>query len=166
MQKKQRKLPQTWIMYKMGRNFLGDIIWQDTSLCKVYRFTIGKIFSDLQFDILFKINIVDFFFLIAWKLHEYATLIQYLYIASLLSWWLFFSKLLTPRRSQGTFMIIKYIINLTTTFIFGKSMYIVYGCSWEKTIQSWTQGMIDTKIMSTLSYDDRSPNPATQIMPL
>ena len=62
MQKKQRKTPQTWIMYKMGRNFLGDIIWQDTSLCKVYRFTIGKIFSDLQFDILFKINIIDFFF--------------------------------------------------------------------------------------------------------
>jgi hypothetical protein len=36
MQKKQRKTPQTWIMYKMGRNFLGDIIWQDTSLCKQF----------------------------------------------------------------------------------------------------------------------------------
>jgi hypothetical protein len=36
----------------------------------------------------------------------------------------------------------------------------------ENYIQSWTQDMIDTKIMSTLSYDDRSPNPATQIMPL
>ena len=33
---KQRKTPQTWIMYKMGRNFLGDIIWQDTSLCKQF----------------------------------------------------------------------------------------------------------------------------------
>jgi hypothetical protein len=32
MQKKQRKTPRTWIMYKMGRNFLGDIIWQDTLL--------------------------------------------------------------------------------------------------------------------------------------
>jgi hypothetical protein len=29
----------------------------------------------------------------------------------------------------------------------------------ENYIQSWTQGMIDTKIMSTLSYDASSPNP-------
>jgi len=36
MQKKQRKTTQTWIMYKMGRNFLGDIIWQQTSLCKQF----------------------------------------------------------------------------------------------------------------------------------
>ena len=34
--KKQRKTPQTWIMYKMGRNFLGVIIWQDASLCKQF----------------------------------------------------------------------------------------------------------------------------------
>ena len=25
-----------YVMYKMGRNFLGDIIWQDTSLCKQF----------------------------------------------------------------------------------------------------------------------------------
>jgi len=64
-------------------------------------------------------------------------------------------------------MIIKYIINLTTTFFFRQG-YV--HCIWmfirENYIQSWTQGMIDTKILSTLSYDDRSPNPATQIMPL
>ena len=34
----------------------------------------------------------------------------------------------------------------------------------ENYIQSWTQDMIDTKIMSTLSYDDSSPNPATQML--
>ena len=152
-------------MYKMGRNFLGDIIWQDTSLCKVYRFTIGKIFSDLQFDILFKINIVDFFFLIAWKLHEYATLIQYLYIASLLSWWLFFSKLLTPRRSQGTFMIIKYIINLSTTFFFGKSKYMdVHERKLYTKLDTRHDRYPDN--VSTLSYDNRRHNPAIQMLSL
>jgi hypothetical protein len=50
--------------------------------------------------ILVSIMPCDFLFKLPVKLHEYATLIQYLYIASLLSW-LFFSKLLMPRRSQG-----------------------------------------------------------------
>jgi hypothetical protein len=64
-------------------------------------------------------------------------------------------------------MIINYIINLTTTFFFRQEyVHYIWMFMRENYIQSWTQGMIDTKIMSTLSYDDSSPNPATQIMPL
>jgi hypothetical protein len=43
-------------------------------------------------------------------------------------------------------MIIKYIINLSTTFFFGKSMYM--DVDERNYIQSWIQGMIDTQIMS------------------
>jgi hypothetical protein len=53
-------------------------------------------------------------------------------------------------------MIIKYIINLTTTFFF-RQEYV--HCIWmfmrENYIQSWTQAMIDTKKMSTESHDSK-----------